>query len=77
MINEDRELVRRVLVEDDHEAFGKLGKKYNRMAGAISYGICGDFQAAEDVVQEAFLKAYDSLSMLKDPTKKQKLFSKI
>ena len=64
MVNEDRELVRRVIVEDDRDAFGKLVKKYNRMAGAISYGICGDFQAAEDVVQEALLKAYDSLSML-------------
>ena len=69
MVNEDRELVRRVIVEDDRDAFGKLVKKYNRMAGAISYGICGDFQAAEDVVQEAFLKAYDSLSMLKDPAR--------
>jgi RNA polymerase sigma-70 factor (ECF subfamily) len=69
MINEDRELVRRVLVDDDREAFGRLVKKYNRMAGAISYGICGDFHAAEDVVQDAFLKAYDSLSMLRDSTR--------
>jgi RNA polymerase sigma-70 factor (ECF subfamily) len=66
MVNEDRELVEQVL-SGDREAFGKLVRKYNRMAGAISYGICGDFNAADDIVQEAFLKAYRCLGALKDP----------
>ena len=66
MVNEDRQLVQLVL-NGDLQAFDKLVRKYNQMAGAISYGICGDFQLAEDIVQEAFLKAYHSLANLKDP----------
>ncbi len=66
MVNEDREFVQQVL-SGDHQTFNKLVQKYNRMAGAIAYGICGDFQGAEDIVQEAFLKAYRSLASLKDP----------
>ncbi len=68
MVNEDRELVQMVLL-GDLDAFNQLVRKYNRMAGAIAYGICGDFQAAEDIVQEAFFKAYRGLETLKDPGK--------
>ncbi len=68
MTNEDRELVQETLA-GDLEAFSRLVRKYNRMAGAISFGICGDFQMAEDIVQESFLKAYRSLRNLKDPAK--------
>jgi RNA polymerase sigma-70 factor (ECF subfamily) len=66
MVNEDRELVARVLA-GDLDAFDGLVRKYNRMAGAIAFGVCGDFQTAEDIVQEAFLKAFRSLGALKDP----------
>lgn len=68
MLNDDRQLVEATL-EGDVEAFTTLVKKYNRLAGAISFGVCGDFQAAEDVVQEAFLKAYRGLRNLRDPSK--------
>jgi RNA polymerase sigma-70 factor (ECF subfamily) len=68
MFSEDRELVESTLA-GDLVAFSRLVKKYNRMAGAISFGICGDFQAAEDIVQEALFKAYRSLRSLKDPAK--------
>ena len=68
MYSEDRELVHDVL-SGEVEALTRLVKKYNSMAGAISFGICGDFQNADDFVQEAFLKAYYSLRNLKDPGK--------
>lgn len=76
MVKEDRELVEQVL-SGEREAFSKLVRKYNRMAGAISYGICGDFNAADDIVQEAFLKAYRGLGALKDPGRFKLWFANI
>src|SRR2546426_959508 len=64
MIAEDREYIERAL-SGESAAFDGLVKKYNRMAGAIAYGIVGDFGAAEDIVQEAFLKAYRIVVTLK------------
>jgi RNA polymerase sigma-70 factor (ECF subfamily) len=65
MITEDREYIDRVL-SGEAEAFDVLVRKYNRMAGAIAFGIVRDFAAAEDIVQDAFLKAYQSLGTLRD-----------
>jgi DNA-directed RNA polymerase specialized sigma24 family protein len=39
------------------------------MAGAIAFGIVGDFSSADDVVQEALLKAYCDLGKLRDRNK--------
>ena len=49
------------------EAFEALVRKYNRVGGAIAYAIVGDFHLAEDVVQESFLRAFRSLSALREP----------
>lgn len=76
MVNEDRELVQEARA-GDAAAFARLVKKYNRMAGAIGFGICGDFQTAEDIVQEAFLNAYRNLKKLKDPAKFRAWFAGI
>jgi RNA polymerase sigma-70 factor, ECF subfamily len=65
MITEDREYIDRVL-SGEASAFDVLVRKYNRMAGAIAFAIVRDFGAAEDIVQEAFLKAYQSLGTLRD-----------
>ena len=50
-------------------AFDRLVRKYNRMAGAIAYAIVGEFNTAEDIVQDAFLKAYRKLGSLRDRDK--------
>jgi RNA polymerase sigma-70 factor (ECF subfamily) len=68
MIAEDRDYIERVL-SGETAAFDGLVRKYNRMAGAIAFGITGDFSAAEDIVQEAFFKAYRSLGDLRDQEK--------
>jgi len=68
VITEDRETIERVLAGDP-EAFNVLVRKYSRMAGAIAFGIAGDFSSAEDIVQDAFLKAYRSLGALRDRDK--------
>lgn len=64
MTAEDRDYVDRAL-SGDRTAFDGLVRKYNRMAGAIAYAIAGDFAAAEDIVQDSFLKAYQSLPSLR------------
>lgn len=76
MVSEDREIVARVLAGEP-ECFETLVRKYTPLGGAIAFGILGDYQLAEDVVQEAFFKAFRSLPSLKDPEKFKIWFSGI
>jgi RNA polymerase sigma-70 factor (ECF subfamily) len=45
----------------DVAAFESLVVMYQELAVRVAYLICGDASAAEDVAQEAFLKAYHAL----------------
>ena len=76
MVIEDRDCVARVLA-GELEFFEALVHKYTRLGGAIAFGILGDFQLAEDVIQEAFFKAFRSLSALKNRSKFRAWFSGI
>jgi RNA polymerase sigma-70 factor (ECF subfamily) len=51
----------------DRRAFEQLVTRYTRFAGAVAYGVTGDFHAARDVVQESFLKVFSSLGSLQSP----------
>ena len=66
MKNNDVQLIQRVLDGDD-TAFSTLVKKYQRSVHALAWRKIGDFHIAEDITQEAFLKAYQKLSTLKEP----------
>ena len=66
MKNNDAELIQRVLDGDD-TAFSALVKKYQRSVHALAWRKVGDFHIAEDITQDAFLKAYQGLSTLKEP----------
>jgi RNA polymerase sigma-70 factor (ECF subfamily) len=68
MFSEDRDYVDRILAGEP-DAFESLVRKYNRLGGAIAFGILGDFHLAEDVVQEAFITAFRALSSLREPGK--------
>ena len=57
----DREFVERAQA-GDQEAFRILVEKYQKRAHAIALGILGNYDDAEDVAQQAFLKAYRNLS---------------
>jgi RNA polymerase sigma-70 factor (ECF subfamily) len=59
------------------QLFEQLVRRYNRMGGAIAYGVLGDFQRAEDVVQEAFLKAFRALDTLREPSRFKQWFAEI
>jgi RNA polymerase sigma-70 factor (ECF subfamily) len=49
---------RTVPAADKQEAFRELVERHSRMVFRVAYRITGNAQDAEDVVQEAFLKAY-------------------
>ena len=57
----DLELVERAR-EGDRIAFRKLVERYQKRAHAIALGMVGNFDDAEDIAQEAFLKAYRNLA---------------
>ena len=66
MKNNDAELIHSVL-EGDDTAFSALVRKYQRSVHALAWRKIGDFHIAEDITQDTFLKAYQRLSMLKEP----------
>ena len=66
MKNDDVQLIQRVLDGDD-TAFSALVRKYQRSVHALAWRKIGDFHIAEDITQDTFLKAYQKLSMLKEP----------
>ncbi len=76
MVIEDRVCVERVL-GGETQCFEILVHKYTRLGGAIAFGILGDFQLAEDAIQEAFFKAFRSLSALKNPARFRAWFAGI
>lgn len=65
---EDTGLVERA-ARGDTKAFEQLVLQYSRFAGAVAYGVTGDFHAARDVAQESFIKVHASLGTLESPDK--------
>jgi len=74
MSDDDRELVTRTLA-GDRAAFEGLVRKYQGLAAAIARGLAG--HEAEDLVQEAFTQAWESLASLRDPARFRSWFTGI
>jgi len=53
----------------DQEAFGVLVERYQSLACSVAYSRCGDLATSEDVAQEAFVKAWQKLSTLRETAK--------
>jgi RNA polymerase sigma-70 factor (ECF subfamily) len=68
MVKEDVQVVERVL-SGDKEAFSSLVKRYHARVSALAYSQVNNLADAEDIAQEAFVRAYRSLPSLKDPGK--------
>lgn len=51
----------------DSQAYNIIVRRFQDMAVGYGYAISGDFHLAEDAAQEAFLKAYQTISALRDP----------
>ncbi len=56
-------------VNGDREAYGTLIDAYQGMVFATALNILGNYSDSEDVVQEAFLRAYQKLETLSDPSR--------
>jgi RNA polymerase sigma-70 factor (ECF subfamily) len=54
-------------IAGDRGAFDELIGRYQRQAVAVSYRLLGNSQDALEVTQDAFLKAFSSLSTLQKP----------
>ncbi|MDA9265036.1 sigma-70 family RNA polymerase sigma factor [Planctomycetota bacterium] len=52
--------------QGNRNAFHRLVTYHQRVAGGVAYGILGDIHLSADAVQEAFVKAWQSISMLKE-----------
>ena len=66
MSREDAELVKAVLNGEKH-VFAELVKRYERPVRAIALDVLNDYHLASDVVQDAFVKAYERLAGLRKP----------
>ena len=65
MERNDPELIQRVL-QGDQDAFSPLVEKYQKGAHALAWRKIGDFHTAQEITQDAFLKAYQKLGTLKN-----------
>src|SRR5690349_16980615 len=61
-----KELVERAR-RKDASAFAVLIRLYERVALSVAFGVLGDSTAAGDVVQDAFVRAWDRLPDLREP----------
>lgn len=67
-MHNDSLLVKKTL-EGDGQAFSQLVERYKGSVYALALQYTSNFHDAQDLAQEAFLKAYSSLSTLKDQRK--------
>ena len=66
MQGDDVKLIQRILAGDEN-AFESLVQKYQRQVHAHILRKIGDFQIAEDITQETFLRVYQKLDTLNNP----------
>jgi RNA polymerase sigma-70 factor (ECF subfamily) len=52
---------------DQEAAFRRLVRQYGEVVHTVSYRLLKDRARAEDVMQETFMKAYDTIDTLHDP----------
>jgi RNA polymerase sigma-70 factor (ECF subfamily) len=67
-LEQDNIYIKRVL-EGDRDAFAYLVDKYKSMVFTLALRITGDREEAEEIAQDTFIKAYQSLSSFKGKAK--------
>jgi RNA polymerase sigma factor (sigma-70 family) len=53
----------------DAEAFAELIRRYERVVLSVAFSVTGDSDAAGDVAQETFLRAWQRIGELKEPAR--------
>jgi RNA polymerase sigma-70 factor, ECF subfamily len=61
--------VAKLIEENDNESRRALFEAYHRRTFAVAYNILRNRESAEDITQDAFIKAFQNLHQLKDKTK--------
>lgn len=64
-LESDARLVAAVL-GGDRAPFGELVRRHERAVRAVAFAVLADYHAAQDVAQEAFLRAFQNLDTLED-----------
>lgn len=62
----DADLISAVLA-GDRALYAELVRRHQRMVLAMAWQTLGDYHAAEDAAQDAFVAAYENLGALRDP----------
>jgi RNA polymerase sigma-70 factor (ECF subfamily) len=75
-VESDGAVVRAVLA-GDAERFGVLVRRYRAEFGRYAVHVLGDADAAADAMQEALIRAYDSLADCRDPDRFRPWFFRI
>lgn len=65
MAASDEELVALVLAARDRAAFGELVRRHQAMVRAMLMRMCRDHALADDLAQEAFIRAFDKIDAFK------------
>ncbi len=65
---DDTTLVKKTIA-GDNSAFGMLVQKYQSAVYGLCYHLVGNFADAQDLAQEAFVRAYQDLHQLREPAK--------
>ncbi|MBB4037603.1 RNA polymerase sigma-70 factor (ECF subfamily) [Dysgonomonas hofstadii] len=73
----DEKLQIRKVLKGDTSAFGYFVDTYQDMAITIAYRVCGNKQDAEDIVQNAFVKAFHNLETFRSDSKFSTWFYRI
>jgi len=63
-VQSDAELVKAAL-DGEKDAFAVLVKRYERSVRAVAMNVLGDHTTAQDVSQDAFVRAYENLPALR------------
>lgn len=66
----DADLIARVLLQEDHNAFGELVRRYQSpVRGFLMKMTSGDLHLADDLAQEAFVKVWKNLRSFRNEAK--------
>jgi len=67
-LNDDTYLIEKVL-QGEQDAFDALVRKYQDAVYGLAFHLVGNFADAQDITQQAFIKAYLKLNQLKDQSR--------